>query len=109
MSIERLVELGAQVIGGVAYIDRKEVGRWVEGSFITFPEGATAIATADKAAAAAKAAAEAEAAKAAAAKTPKAPKTKPEAPVVVEPPVAPVEPPADPLADLSAALAGGQV
>lgn len=118
MSLERLTQLGAEVVGGIAYLHKKEVGRWVEGTFILFPEGAEAIAVADKAAAAAKAAAEAEEArlaaeKAAAEKAAKASAkgAKGSAPVAppAETPAPPVGEPKgddDPLSALNAALGG---
>jgi hypothetical protein len=47
MSYERVVEMGAEVIGGVAYIEHKEVGRWSAGQFHLTPHGEAVIASAE--------------------------------------------------------------
>jgi hypothetical protein len=44
VSIERLIQEGAEVVGGVAYLDRKEVGQFSAGQFVANAHGSGIIA-----------------------------------------------------------------
>jgi hypothetical protein len=46
MSLAKLTELGGEVVAGVMYLNREEVGRWINGEFTVMPAGETALAAA---------------------------------------------------------------
>lgn len=45
---KKLQGLGAEFVGGFAYLDRKEVGRWSGGQFVCTAEGEARLAAAEE-------------------------------------------------------------
>lgn len=44
--IDQLLALGAQMVAGSVFLDRKEVGKFAQGQFMLYPEGEAALAAA---------------------------------------------------------------
>jgi hypothetical protein len=49
MSFEKLLAQGADLVAGTVYLHRKEVGKFVHGTFVLYPEGEAILAELEEA------------------------------------------------------------